>query len=87
MARAGFEPSVWNRTESKAAQFCDQYRARLARDPDRRRPGHRSSPGAEDGRLTIIVGGDPDAFERARSVLGAMGKLIVYCGPLGQVRW
>lgn len=43
-----------------------------------------SSPRAEDGTLTFMVGGDRDAFERARPVLEAMGKLVVYAGELGQ---
>ena len=43
-----------------------------------------SSPQAQDGTLTIMVGGtDPD-FERAKPVLEAMGELIVHAGPLGQ---
>ena len=42
-----------------------------------------SSPRAEDGTLTIMVGGSDDAFERARPVLEAMGELIVHAGPLG----
>jgi 3-hydroxyisobutyrate dehydrogenase-like beta-hydroxyacid dehydrogenase len=42
-----------------------------------------SSPRAEDGTLTIMVGGSPDEFERAKPVLEAMGKLIVHAGPLG----
>ncbi|MCW3065609.1 MAG: 6-phosphogluconate dehydrogenase NAD-binding protein [Solirubrobacterales bacterium] len=43
-----------------------------------------SSPKAEDGTLTIMVGGAPDDFERARPVFAAMGELIVHAGPLGQ---
>jgi 3-hydroxyisobutyrate dehydrogenase-like beta-hydroxyacid dehydrogenase len=43
-----------------------------------------SSPRAEDGTLTIMVGGEPDDFEPARPVLNAMGELIVHVGPLGQ---
>ncbi|HEY1522384.1 MAG TPA: NAD(P)-dependent oxidoreductase [Solirubrobacteraceae bacterium] len=42
-----------------------------------------SSPRAEDGTLTIMVGGTDDALARARPVLEAMGKLIVHAGPLG----
>jgi 3-hydroxyisobutyrate dehydrogenase-like beta-hydroxyacid dehydrogenase len=42
-----------------------------------------SSPRAEDGTLTIMVGGAEQDFERARPVLEAMGELIVHCGPLG----
>jgi 3-hydroxyisobutyrate dehydrogenase-like beta-hydroxyacid dehydrogenase len=43
-----------------------------------------SSPRAEDGSLTIMVGGEPDEFARARPLLEAMGRLIVYVGELGQ---
>ena len=42
-----------------------------------------SSPRAEDGTLTIMVGGSDEAFERAKPVLEAMGRLIVHAGPLG----
>ncbi len=42
-----------------------------------------SRPKAEDGTLTIMVGGDEMNFERARPVLEAMGKLIVHVGPQG----
>ncbi|HEY6396987.1 MAG TPA: NAD(P)-dependent oxidoreductase [Solirubrobacteraceae bacterium] len=43
-----------------------------------------SAPRAEDGTLTIMVGGTEDAYNRARPVLQAMGELIVHIGPLGQ---
>jgi 3-hydroxyisobutyrate dehydrogenase-like beta-hydroxyacid dehydrogenase len=43
-----------------------------------------SSPRAEDGTLTIMVGGAPEEFERARPLLAAMGELIVHVGALGQ---
>jgi 3-hydroxyisobutyrate dehydrogenase-like beta-hydroxyacid dehydrogenase len=43
-----------------------------------------SSPRAEDGTLTIMVGGSDDAVARARPLLEAMGKVIVHAGPLGQ---
>jgi len=43
-----------------------------------------SSPRAEDGTLTFMVGGERGEFERARPVLEAMGKVIVYAGALGQ---
>jgi 3-hydroxyisobutyrate dehydrogenase-like beta-hydroxyacid dehydrogenase len=42
-----------------------------------------SRPRAEDGTLTIMVGGDATHFERARPVLDAMGKLVVHVGPQG----
>jgi 3-hydroxyisobutyrate dehydrogenase len=40
-------------------------------------------PGAVAGTLTIMVGGDPAAFAEARPILGAMGRNVVYVGPLG----
>ena len=43
-----------------------------------------SAPRAEDGTLTIMVGGDPGDVERARPLLEAMGKLVVHVGELGQ---
>ena len=42
-----------------------------------------SKPKAEDGTLTIFVGGEQAAFERARPLFDAMGELIVRVGPLG----
>ena len=38
--------------------------------------------GAQKGILSIMVGGDPDAFERARPILELMGKPVL-CGPSG----
>jgi 3-hydroxyisobutyrate dehydrogenase-like beta-hydroxyacid dehydrogenase len=43
-----------------------------------------SSPGAQDGTLTFMVGGDPADVERAQPMFEAMGSLVVYAGPLGQ---
>ncbi len=43
-----------------------------------------SSPRAEEGSLTIMVGGEPAHFERARPLLEAMGRVIVHVGELGQ---
>jgi 3-hydroxyisobutyrate dehydrogenase len=42
-----------------------------------------SSPRAQDGTLTIMVGGSDAGFARAKPVLEAMGELIVHAGPLG----
>ena len=39
--------------------------------------------GAEAGTLTIMVGGDVEAFEAAKPVFESMGKNIRYCGPSG----
>jgi 3-hydroxyisobutyrate dehydrogenase len=43
-----------------------------------------SSPRAEDGSLTIMVGGEADSFARVRPALELMGQLIVHVGELGQ---
>jgi len=42
-----------------------------------------SRPKAEDGTLTVMVGGESDDFERARPAFEAMGELIVHVGPQG----
>jgi 3-hydroxyisobutyrate dehydrogenase len=39
--------------------------------------------GAERGALTIMVGSTPEAFARARPILGALGASIYHCGPIG----
>jgi 3-hydroxyisobutyrate dehydrogenase-like beta-hydroxyacid dehydrogenase len=40
-------------------------------------------PVAEIGELTVMVGGDPAAFEAARPVFESFGKLIVLLGDVG----
>jgi 3-hydroxyisobutyrate dehydrogenase len=39
--------------------------------------------GAEAGTLTVMVGADPDVFDRARPFLASFGKLIVHVGAVG----
>jgi 3-hydroxyisobutyrate dehydrogenase len=39
--------------------------------------------GAEQGTLTVMVGGEEALLDRARPVLEAFGKKIVLCGPVG----
>jgi 3-hydroxyisobutyrate dehydrogenase len=39
--------------------------------------------GADDGTLTLMVGGAPDLVKRADTILHAMGKSIFHTGPLG----
>jgi len=41
------------------------------------------SEGARNATLTIFVGGDVADVERARPVLGAMGRTITHVGPIG----
>ena len=42
-----------------------------------------SRPKAEDGTLTIMVGGRDEDFDRARPLFDAMGERIVHVGPSG----
>jgi len=43
-----------------------------------------SAPKAEDGTLTIMVGGSEQDVERARPLFEAMGELIVHVGEVGR---
>jgi 3-hydroxyisobutyrate dehydrogenase len=45
-----------------------------------------SRPKAEDGTLTIMVGGDTADFERARPLFDALGERIVHVGPTGHAQ-
>jgi 3-hydroxyisobutyrate dehydrogenase-like beta-hydroxyacid dehydrogenase len=45
-----------------------------------------SRPKAEDGTLTIMVGGERSDFERAGPLFEAMGERIVYVGPRGHAQ-
>ena len=38
---------------------------------------------AKDGTLTVMVGGDPAAFEKVRPILDTIGKDIIYMGKSG----
>ncbi len=40
-------------------------------------------PGAIEGKLTIMVGGEAQAFERARPILEHLGTRITHMGPAG----
>jgi 3-hydroxyisobutyrate dehydrogenase/2-hydroxy-3-oxopropionate reductase len=42
-----------------------------------------STPGAEGGTLTFMVGGDEAVFEKTKPFLEAMGKRLYYCGAAG----
>ena len=39
--------------------------------------------GAKNATLSIMVGGDPDGFEKVLPLLKVMGKTITHCGPSG----
>ncbi len=42
-----------------------------------------SRPGAENGSLTFMIGGDQEVFERVRPYFEPMGKQLYYCGEQG----
>ena len=42
-----------------------------------------STPGAESGNLTLMIGGDQAAFEKIRPYLEPIGKKIYFCGGPG----
>jgi 3-hydroxyisobutyrate dehydrogenase len=39
--------------------------------------------GAENGKLTVMVGGDPDIFARAEAAMGVFAKAVRLMGPAG----
>ncbi|MCS6879197.1 MAG: 3-hydroxyisobutyrate dehydrogenase [Geminicoccaceae bacterium] len=39
--------------------------------------------GATAGTLTFMVGGEPEAFARAKPILEAMGRAVIHAGPSG----
>ena len=39
--------------------------------------------GAIEAKLSIMVGGDKEIFEKVKPILMAMGKAVTYCGPSG----
>ena len=39
--------------------------------------------GAENATLTIMIGGTPENFERAREILRLNGKTLIHVGPVG----
>jgi 3-hydroxyisobutyrate dehydrogenase len=39
--------------------------------------------GAIEGKLSIMMGGPQEAFEKVRPVMEVMGKAVIHCGPLG----
>ena len=147
LVRAGFELTVWNRTEATAEAFCAEHGTKLAATPAhaaaecefvvtmvvdgpqvrevllgdagaaatappgtllidcstigpsatreigaelaKRKltlidaPVTGSSPKAEDGTLTIMIGGSDEDVDRARPLFEVMGEVIVHAGPQG----
>jgi 3-hydroxyisobutyrate dehydrogenase/2-hydroxy-3-oxopropionate reductase len=42
-----------------------------------------STPGAQGGTLTFMIGGDPQVYEKVKSCFEPMGKQLYYCGGTG----
>lgn len=42
-----------------------------------------SRPGAENGKLTFMVGGKKEVFERVKPYFLPMGQMLYHCGPAG----
>jgi 3-hydroxyisobutyrate dehydrogenase len=56
---------------------------RLAPRPYVEAPVSGSRPKAEDGTLTIMAGGSPEDFQKAKPLLDILGERIVHVGPTG----
>jgi 3-hydroxyisobutyrate dehydrogenase len=56
---------------------------RLAPHPYVEAPVSGSKPKAQDGTLTIMAGGSPEHFEKARPLFEILGERIVHVGPVG----
>ncbi|PIC63241.1 hypothetical protein CSV79_12935 [Sporosarcina sp. P13] len=46
-------------------------------------PVSRGIPAADNGTLSILVGGRPSTLERSRAILKVLGTDIIHCGELG----
>ena len=68
-------------TEKSRAEFAERMRPRGIGLVDA--PVSGGSEGAEQGTLTIFVGGEPGDVERAHPILEAIGKRITHLGPSG----
>ena len=66
---------------SATAEFAEGLRARGVGLVDA--PVSGGSEGAEQGTLTIFVGGEPGDVDRARPILEAIGKRVTHLGPSG----
>jgi 3-hydroxyisobutyrate dehydrogenase len=66
---------------SKTREFAERLEARGVTMLDA--PVSGGSEGAVQGTLSIMVGGDEAAFERAKPLFLAMGKIATHLGPSG----
>jgi 3-hydroxyisobutyrate dehydrogenase-like beta-hydroxyacid dehydrogenase len=85
-AIAGMKPGaiyVDNTTASAAVA------RELAAEAEKRGVGFLDAPvsggqaGAENGQLTVMVGGDPATFEKAKPVIDCYAKMVGLMGPVG----
>ena len=67
---------------SLARKLYEKRRARAGQFLDA--PVSGGQAGAENGQLTVMVGGDPDVFALAEPVMRAYSKQITLIGPSGQ---
>ena len=67
---ASYSKSASARCKAKGVDFLDA-------------PCTGSKPGAENGTLTFMIGGDKEVFERVKPLLEPMGKRLYYCGGPG----
>ena len=75
LARAGFELTVWNRTESRAREFGDRHGAAVAATPAE------AVAGAE-AVVTMLVDG-PQVREALVAAAPAAGTLCIDCSTIG----
>jgi len=83
---AGLQPgATWIDMSTTSRQLClrlaDEVRERGAHALDA--PVTGAVDGAQQGALTIFVGGDAAVLERQRPLLKTMGETIFHAGPLG----
>jgi 3-hydroxyisobutyrate dehydrogenase len=69
----------------KAQEFAERLGAQGVSMLDA--PVSGGSEGAKNATLTIMVGGADADVERARGVLGAMGRSVNHLGPVGSGQW
>ncbi|MEQ1609503.1 MAG: NAD(P)-dependent oxidoreductase [Hyphomonadaceae bacterium] len=68
---AALARKLYDRRKARAGNFLDA-------------PVSGGQAGAENGQLTVMVGGDPDAFASAEPVMRAYSRQITLIGPSGQ---
>lgn len=80
LVKAGFELTVWNRTEATAVEFCNQHRAKLAASP---------ADAAADSEIVVTVVVDGPQVEQVLlgeagvAVTARPGSLCVDCSTIG----